>query len=256
MCAAPSSSRNSGLWIGLIVVLIGLFLFIDQLDLLIFPQWLFSWEMLLIVIGLLIGIRSNFKSVGWLVLVLLGSFFLLDEVPGFSYIRPYSLPMGIIIIGLFLIVRSATRPTLPRQGHANDEANSDTARVTEFFSSSKQTRGTGSAEDYVDLTSFFGGIKRRIFSKSFKGGKTTNVFGGIELDLTQADVEDSAVLDMVQIFGGVKLIVPSNWEVRADNLTILGGLDDKRKNPDVTGSGKKLFLTGTSIFSGIEIKSY
>ena len=251
-----SSHRNSGLWIGLIVMVIGFFLFIDRLDLVIFPHWLFSWQVLLIVLGLLIGIRKNFKSVGWLIMVLLGSFFLLEEVPGFEYIRHYSLPVGIIIVGLFLIVRSATRPNYYNDKQMQDSNASDTASSTEIFGSFEQKKGSGSAEDYVDLTTVFGGIKRRIFSKTFKGGRSTNFFGGTEIDLTQADIEGTAVLDFVQAFGGVKLIVPANWEVKSDITTILGSVDDKRNNPEVTGSGKRLVLTGSCIFSGIEIKSY
>ena len=250
------SQRNSGPWIGLIILVIGVFLFIDKLDILYFPGWLFSWKVLLIVIGVLIGVRTNFKSIGWLVLVLLGSFFLLDEIPGFEYIRRYSLPIGIIIVGLFIIVRSAARKSFQIDGDGESRSNSNTTHDTEIFGSHKDGKGGGTAEDYIDLTTVFGGINRRVFSKTFKGGKTTNFFGGTDIDLTQADIEGTAVLDCVLAFGGLKLIVPANWEIQSDIITILGGVEDKRHSPDVMGSGKKLILTGSCIFGGVEIKSY
>jgi predicted membrane protein len=254
--SANSSSRNSGLWIGLIVVSVGIFLFIDRLDLVIFPHWLFSWEVLLIVIGLAIGVKKNFKSVGWLVLVLLGTFFLLDDIPGFEFLRPYAFPIGVIVVGFFLIVRSATRPSVDYQKNNASASADNTSRATGIFGSNEQHGNAGGAEDFVDLLAVFGGIKKRIFSKSFKGGKTTNLFGGTELDLTQADIEGTAVLDIAQAFGSVEIIVPANWEVKSDITTILGGIDDKRSTLTAPSGGKKLILTGTCIFGGVDIKSF
>lgn len=254
--SANSSSRNSGLWIGLIVVSVGVFLFLDRLDFVLFPHWLFSWEVLLIVIGLAVGIKSNFKSIGWLVLVFIGSFFLLDDIAGFEYLRPYAFPIGVIVVGLFLIVRSATRSSVKYEQNKIAANADNTSRATGIFGGDEQHGNAGSLEDYVDLLAVFGGIKKRIFSKTFKGGKATNIFGGTEIDLTQADIEGTAVLDVVQAFGGVKLIVPANWEVKSDITSILGGVDDKRNTSTAPSSGKKLILTGTCIFGGVDIKSF
>jgi hypothetical protein len=64
------------------------------------------------------------------------------------------------------------------------------------------------------------------------------------------------VIDVVQLFGGVKLIVPSNWELKSDVTAILGGFDDKRNTPQSPYAGKKLIVTGFVMFGGVEIKSY
>ena len=101
-----------------------------------------------------------------------------------------------------------------------------------------------------------GGSKRRIFSKNFKGGQITSIFGGSDLDLTHADLEGTAVVDVVSVFGGVKLLVPANWEVRSDITAILGGVDDKRKDPSVLTPTKKIVLTGFCMFGGVDIKSF
>lgn len=264
MSIHSTSSRNSSLWIGLIVVAAGFFLLLDRLDLIYFPHWVISWPMFLIVIGLVIGIKKNFQSVGWLVLILLGVFFLLDEIPGLEYLRHYSLPIGIIVVGTFLVFRAvAFRSSSPDQqrkfaptdtGNANTAA-AGTSKVTEIFGGSEQTMA-GGADDVVDLTTIFGGIKKKIFSKNFKGGQTTNFFGGTELDLSQADIQGEAVLDIVQAFGGVKLIVPSNWEVKSDLTSILGGIDDKRSTHSPSGTTKRLILTGTCVLGGVDIKNY
>lgn len=114
-----------------------------------------------------------------------------------------------------------------------------------------------SSEDFVNTTCIFGGTKKVVLSKNFKGGDLVNVFGGAEIDLTQADINDKAVIEVTAIFGGATLIVPSNWEVKSTVITIFGGINDKRKIAALTEqTGKKLILKGTVIFGGVEIKSY
>ena len=101
-------------------------------------------------------------------------------------------------------------------------------------------------------------MKKNIISKNFRGGESVTVFGGTEINLTQADISGAVGLEITQIFGGTKLIVPANWTVQSKELVaILGGIDDKR--PPVPNAGapeKVLILKGTCLLGGIEIRSY
>ena len=116
---------------------------------------------------------------------------------------------------------------------------------------------TWNDEDFVDSTAIFGGAKKNIISKNFKGGDLVNIFGGTDLDLTQADFTGTAVIELTTIFGGTKLIIPTNWAIQSDAVIIFGGLEDKRKMPSVAENpDKTLVLKGTVIFGGIDIKSY
>jgi len=49
-----TQKRTKGTWGGLILILIGVFLFLQNLHLDI-PHWIFSWKMLLVALGLLVG---------------------------------------------------------------------------------------------------------------------------------------------------------------------------------------------------------
>src|SRR4030095_16768230 len=112
-------------------------------------------------------------------------------------------------------------------------------------------------DDFVDSTSIFGGAKKIVISKNFKGGDLVNIFGGTELDLSQADFTGVAVIQLETIFGGTKMLVPSNWSVKSEAVTIFGGIDDKRRMQTITDSPEKiLVIKGTVIFGGIEIKSF
>jgi len=112
------------------------------------------------------------------------------------------------------------------------------------------------SEDYIDSTAFFGGVHKKIVSKNFKGGDVVTIMGGTELDLSQADFTGIVRLDVVQIMGATKIIVPAHWEVRTDVTAIFAGFEDKRQQPTVNNPEKILLIDGTSLFGGIELKNF
>ncbi len=256
-------SSSGNMLLGLIVLIVGFLLLLRQLDFVIFPHWIFSWPMILIVIGLLVGAKEGFKGVGWLVLVLVGTFFLLDRITHFHWeLYRFGLPLGIIILGLFLLFRAVMKPSYGSHGHQRRDPRRwgyDTKGTSpESETDEKKSDMNSFGEDFIDVTNLFGGTKKRILTKNFYGGDITNFFGGTDLDFTQADIQKDGVatLDVTQIFGGVKLIVPANWTIKSEMTVILGGFDDKRMNVAQPTEKKILLLTGTCIFGGVEIKSY
>lgn len=225
---------NGRRWGGLVVVIIGGILLAQQVGVDV-PSWLISWPMLLIGIGLFIGVRHSFRNPGWIVLVVIGSVFMIDRYHHSFDVWRYFWPAFIIGIGLFMILKSRSR-------------SKESARVNVLEGS----------EDVLDAVTIFGGIKKNIISKQFKGGEAVTVFGGTELNLMQADTQDKIVLELVQVFAGTKLIVPPQWKIHTDEVvTIFGGLNDKRPSATQTTEDTKiLILKGTCIFGGIDIKSY
>ena len=125
---------------------------------------------------------------------------------------------------------------------------------------STSTTGSGyagySSEDYLDTTAFFGGVHKKIVSKNFRGGDIVTIMGGTELDLSQADFTGMVRLDVVQIMGATKIIVPAHWEVRTDVTAIFAGFEDKRQQPTVNNPEKVLFIDGTSLMGGIELRNF
>jgi hypothetical protein len=112
------------------------------------------------------------------------------------------------------------------------------------------------SEDYLDTTAFFGGVHKKIMSKNFKGGDIVTIMGGTELDLSQADFTGMVKLDVVQIMGATKIIVPAHWEIRTNVTAILAGFEDKRQQPTVNNPEKVLLIDGTSLMGGIELRNY
>lgn len=242
---------QSNLWVGLIILSVGLVLLFDRTGLIDFPRWILSWPMILIVVGVVTGIGKNFKGVGWLVLIIVGSFLLLAKMPEYSYLKQYALPLGVITVGTLLVLRSTIlKPTY--KAKSDDWLNSGSKASSNVFGAAEES---STDEDYIDISTVMGGIQKKIISKNFKGGQCTNIFGGTDLDFNQADIQGVAVIDISQWFGGIVLRVPANWHVKSDLTSIFAGIEDKRKNV-TDDDAKTLVLKGTSIFAGVEIKNH
>ena len=123
--------------------------------------------------------------------------------------------------------------------------------------------GSAPDTDYIDLTAILGGGEHNYTSKQLKGGKVCALMGGAKLDLREADiVDESIVIDIFAMMGGVEILVPVNWQVSVHGVPILGGMDNKTSSrsredrPELSGtSPKRLVIKGTAIMGGIEVKN-
>jgi hypothetical protein len=94
-------------------------------------------------------------------------------------------------------------------------------------------------------------------TKNFQGGNLLVMFGSADLDLTQIDFTGVVNLQVDILFGGAKLLVPSNWDIRTEVTNIAASLEDKRMfREGGVDSAKVLVLKGTIAFGGLEIKSF
>lgn len=226
-------NNNSGrVFGGVVLVIIGLLFLARQAGMDV-PYWLFHWEMILIAVGVYVGARHSFRLGGWIVPIIIGAVFLADDVIYDIDLRHYLWPSIIIIVGLIMIFR-------PRRSRGR------------FWEPRTDVN-----ENAIDSVSVFGGTKKNIIAKDFKGGDISNVFGGTDINLMQADIQGNAMIDITNIFGGIKLIVPAHWNIKSEVVCLFGGIDDKRMlSKDSSDTGKVLVLKGTCVFGGIDIKSY
>ncbi|GAA4319716.1 LiaF transmembrane domain-containing protein [Compostibacter hankyongensis] len=280
--------RSHSVWSGIVILGIGLVYLAAQLGAPI-PSWVFTWPMILILVGFFMGIKHRFRDIASIVLMLIGFGFLSENIWEFTFhFRQLIWPLIIIVIGLIIIIRpkrasnwqewekrrghgpwgpkpwahTHTHTHGPKTGPEWDALKEKWEDVREKWEEKFEARGphesVRAGEDRLDTAAVFCGIRRTVFSKNFKGGDAVTVFGGTELNLAQADFSESdiAVLDVVVIFGGLKLTVPPGWEVRSNVITIFAGVEDKRYlNPGDTSGKKVLLITGTALFGGIDIRN-
>jgi predicted membrane protein len=238
---------TSKIWTGLFLIVVGLLLLANRMHAGI-PDYIFSWPMLAIGVGLLIGIQHRFRTFIWIIPVVWGGFALMDQLNPDLNLRNYTAPLVLILIGLFFIMRRRRHP-----GYAQRREWSEQWRnMRQDYEINKSTDG-----EWIDSTSVFGGAKKIILSKNFKGGDVTCFMGGAEIDLSQADIQGKVVMDTTAVFGGIKLIIPPNWDLKIEITAVFGGVEDKRPvqvakaDPD-----KILVLDGAAVFGGIEVNCY
>jgi predicted membrane protein len=221
-----------------------------------YPNWLFTWPMVLIVVGFFIGVQRRFRDFGWLIVAGIGFFFLADDIwPAFDF-SDYLWPAIIIGIGLLLIFRPRHRDFTCYDKHGRKEKDR-IYDVDDDNTANDYSTGDVSTEEILEVVSVFGNVKKNIFSKTFRGGEIICVFAGADINLTQADFNKKIVLEVVQIFGGTKIIIPAHWQVRSEAVAIFGGIEDKRKPMPPTQEPERiLVLKGFTLFGGLEIKSY
>jgi len=223
--------------VGIVIIIAGFLLLLFNVGL-ISPSLkhiFFSWQMLLIVIGIVSLLSSENHTPGY-VLILIGMIFLLPRIFEFTFnVSHLLVPTILIAIGIVLLVK----------------------RVPHHFIGSHQTTQPLDS-GYVREENIFSGSKQRFLQDVFRGGHISCAFGGSELDLTQTTLaEGTNVLEITTIFGGVTLIVPCDWKIILRTTSIFGGFSDKRMHVKETGDNSRvLIIKGSTIFGGGEIKSY
>ena len=251
------------IWSGLLLLAAGGLLLARQVGADI-PDWMFHWHMILIAIGLLISFKSGFRNAGGLIMILVGVAFLLNDIIPNAHMRDFIWPGILIIAGIIFIVKPKTNIHHMKDWHGWDEKwKEHTAKLDKYEELSQPhlvTPDAGSAEadaEYIEINAVFGSANKLVLSKNFKGGEVNSFMGGAEINLLQADIKQPVQLEINTVFGGTKLIVPANWNIKNSITAVLGGLEDKR-NPNIANPdpNKILILRGACVFGGIEIKNF
>lgn len=278
----PPKNNKSANIVGAVIVFLGLALLMRNINVNFpFPRWLFGWEMILIIIGLVIGVNSKFEKKSSVILIIIGGLFLLKDLFNLSFGKEV-IPLMAIIIGIYLIMRNRKYAAPPKPPHIPtpdkdefdwdrrvDVLDSETPNPASPFQQHEQpfshqhTDGqkahkgyTYEGENYIKVDTIFGDAKKIIFSKNFLGGNMTNVFGSTQINLLQADIQQPVALDVFQLFGSTKIIVPPHWVVATTVSSILSENDDRRVIlTHAMDHNKYLYITGTSIFGSITIKN-
>ena len=98
------NNGNGKIFSGLILIGIGLLFLAREMGAFI-PYWIFSWPVLLIVIGLYIGVKHQFQKASGIILILVGAAFLVKDLIPEINISNYLWPIVLIILGLYTILK-------------------------------------------------------------------------------------------------------------------------------------------------------
>jgi len=263
---------------GLLVVAVGVLLLLNRLDMGVDFSLHTYWPSILIIIGL-----WKILSPGWSrdvmaggLMVVVGSLFQLNNLGYISFWWGDLWPLLIIFVGLSIIQRSffpGSRKCCGPFGHhghwhgdnnkngENDnQENGQTGHGPghghrgphhhNFFSG----RRSDLNNETIDVSALFGSGEYRITGKNFRGGNANSVFGAIELDFRNAEIDgDKAFINVSAIFGAVEIRVPQHWEVILEGTPILGAIENKIAYS--ANTTKKLVIKSSAMFGAVEVKS-
>ncbi|MFI5139201.1 MAG: LiaI-LiaF-like domain-containing protein [Sphingobacteriales bacterium] len=100
---SPNKPNNGKVMAGIIIVIIGGLLLINQFDMFFIPRWLFSWPMWIIAYGLYMGGKYNFRKQVWVWMIIIGTAFLFTE--NIHNSERLVWPLAIIGAGTWTIMR-------------------------------------------------------------------------------------------------------------------------------------------------------
>lgn len=214
--------------IGLLIVAVGASFLLTNLNILPFDVGIAEWWPMFIIVAGVIILLNDIKQYLWALLVVaLGVVFQLNQLEIID-VNPWQLfwPAVIIVVGLS-VMTSRSR------------------------SSSKQRIAS---HDREDVTAILTGSETHVQSKDFKGSRVTAVLGGVLIDLTEATITKEATIDLFAFWGGIEIRVPKGVIVKNSTSSIMGGVENKVTNGDVSEKAPILHIIGDVVMSGVEIK--
>lgn len=107
--------------------------------------------------------------------------------------------------------------------------------------------------DEVALVAVLDGVELESRAGAFRGGSMLAWFGGIAVDLREAELAPSAHLDVHSLFGGIALRVPPEWRVESRVKALGGGVAISPRTSDP--GAPTLTLDGFAAFGGVAVGS-
>ncbi|WP_042368647.1 DUF1707 SHOCT-like domain-containing protein [Streptacidiphilus neutrinimicus] len=102
-----------------------------------------------------------------------------------------------------------------------------------------------------EIVAIFGGSVRKGRFRAGRFMRARAIFGGIEIDLTEAVFDaPELVIEVNAIFGGVEVKVPDNVSLHGGGAGIFGGFD-VREEEGTDPNGPVVTIRGKAVFGGV-----
>jgi len=216
---------------GVTIVALGGVLLLRNLEIIKFDSWNVFWGTVwaagLVLAGLVTIVSSRkLLTRAWGLLLMAAGVSIGLNAYGVIDVSIWKLfwPVVLIAVGLMMVfsIGSANRK------RAEEPGTNDNEKVAIFYGEESRVRG-----DYT-------------------GGSATAIFGGVDLDLRQANIKDGAIIDVFTFCGGININLPDDVIVKNEVRGVLGGSDDKTMSKP--SAKKTIYLKGECVLGGLEIK--
>lgn len=229
----PSYPRNEGrggVLFGAILIGLGAYFLARQMGFLEGFSLKIYWPVILMVFGLFrLVAPSHAGQRGWgLILLVVGTVFLLRNLNLLDLEWDYIWPSLIILFGLWVILKAFATPR-----HTVSQENSH----------------DGVVHGLVVL----GGKESVLGEEEFRGGVLQSILGSYRLDLHGALLSKAAVLNVTAVMGSIELLVPAHWKVRSEVTPVMGSFEDKRRQITPSDNAPELIIRGQAVMGSVEL---
>ena len=193
-----------------------------------------GWWTLFIIVPSVISFFTDKDKVSSLVTLMVGVVLLLAAQNVFSYEVAWKVILALIlvVIGISIIVKTILKNKCNKEMEAKI----------------KEAEVVDKAESFVAV---FSGSEKKYKDEVFEGANLVAVFGGVDLDLTQAKFEKDTVIKAFALFGGIDIKVPDNVQVKMKSGFMFGGANDERKGE---AKGRyTIYIDAAGAFGGVSI---
>ena len=218
---------------GLILIIIGVILGGNALDIFNINLFFDGWWTLFIIVPTFIGLVTERDKTGNIIGLVIGLLLLLScrGLFDFKLIWKLIFPLIFVIIGLSLIFKN----------NINKEVSEKIKKLNENLSSND------------GYTATFSGQNLNFDGEEFKGSNLNAIFGGIKLDIRKAIINEDIVINASSIFGGIDIYIPDNCKVKIKSNSIFGGVSNNKKC-NVDDNSYTIYINASCMFGGVEIK--
>ena len=113
------------------------------------------------------------------------------------------------------------------------------------------SRGAAESNE-VALVAIFDGLNVKSQAPAFRGGAMLSWFGGIAVDLREAQLAPDARLSLHSLVGGIAIRIPPGWRVESNLRALAGGVAIDAPEPDEPDA-PRLILDGIAVVGGIAV---
>lgn len=215
------------------------------------------WPCLLILQGIsVLGRSGGRRADGWL-WIGFGILFLGSSLGFYHMDFDFIWPLLIITIGLMLLFRS--RPGTP-SGTGGGPAVFPESGKEGRSGGSTGIRSVSDSSESPEILWVLGGTHHCIDARRFRGAQVTSVLSKGKVDLTRAEFEGEASIDVLSILGSVEILVPQGWEITIHGSSLIGemknetnpGKDRKRSGSPVA---RKLTVKGLALLGDVFVRN-
>ena len=224
--------KNTGniLW-GIVFIALGIIWGVNALGIADINIFFSGWWTLFLIVPSAIGLFKNGNKIANAIVLFVGVVLLLSAqgVIEFAVVRKMILPLILVMIGLGIIF-----------GNLLNE---------KFNKKIKELNKDG----LPNYTATFSGRKDVFQNEVFEGASVDAIFGGVELDLRNAQIQQDRVINASAVFGGIEIFLPSGVNVKVKSTPIFGGVDNKinyTKGENIP----TIYVNAFSLFGGVEIR--